>query len=155
MSQILGTGYQRAAKTAQILINSVALNWASWQVTIKGQDINTVNFGSYVAAPGGGWNDGQTFEEGILGAVSSSQTWGGLWDAHANPLANPPGLYPRDDLAATNFVVNRTDTTKFAWPYMRLRSVGARADNVASGAVGFDIQDSLNQGTFSFPTISV
>lgn len=155
MAQVLGTGYQRATKTAQILINSVALNWASWQVTITGQDIVTVNFGSYVASPGGGWQEGQTFDEGILGAMSSQQTWGGLWDAHANPLTNPPGLYPRDNLSTIDFVVNRTDTTQFEWPYMRIRAVGARADNVASGAVGFDVQDSKNQGNFTFPTISV
>jgi hypothetical protein len=157
--QIIGTGRQRAAKTSRIQVGTSTnsyLTFASWEVALKGDDYDTTNFESYNAA---GFGGGQSFGEGVLGPVECDITFGGDWDAGANapgypsPFVNPPGLYPRDDLAAVNFYTSRLDNTLFAvapwnFPYMRVR--GATNGGEIRGKVTFKVTGK-SQGPFTFP----
>lgn len=144
--QLLGTGIQRAGKTSQVIVNGVTLTFASYEAGVEGQDLETTNFDSYNVA------DEQTYEEGILGKLKCSLRFGGDWDAGENPLDDPPGLFPRDDLPDLSFVVSRIDLTSWAFPYARIRtstngsSVGDKVTFSCSG---------MNQGPFSYPSGSV
>ena len=154
MAEILGTGKQRAAKASRVGINngSQYLNWASWDCTIKGDNQDTGNFGSFVASPGGGWPDNQAFDEGITCFVGASGGFGGLWDAGVNPQDDPPGIFPRDDLPDVDLVINRTDGTTQSFPYMRILS--AKTDSRVKGLVGFDASWQ-SQGQFSMSVTSM
>ncbi|MDE2103624.1 MAG: hypothetical protein KGL39_40675 [Patescibacteria group bacterium] len=152
--QLLGTGHQRAGKSSMIGINNDAqiLAFASWDVTVQGEDLPTVNFTSFVSAPTSfGTSPGQSFGEGILGVVEADVRFGGAWDAGMNPYDNPPGLYPRDDLSTVNFYVSRPtlDNTYYLWDYLRLRSAHNTSD--VRGLIGFDV-GGKNQGQFVLPT---
>lgn len=147
MAQILGTGYQRASKASQVTVGGTSLAFSSWKADVDGQDTETTNFESYVLA------SDTTYREGILGPIVCNITFGGDWDAALNPLEDPPGLYPRDDLANLAFVVNRTDANFWDFPYARLRSAGSGASDVSS-AISFDC-GGMSQGPFVFPLGSV
>ena len=143
---LLGTGTQRAGKASQVNVDGTALTFASYNAKVAGQDLETTNFESYVLA------EDTTYKEGILGPIECALDFGGDWDAGTNPLDDPPGLYPRDDLPNVEFVTNRGDASFWDFPYVRLR-------NCASGAapdakVTFTC-DGMSQGPFVFPIGSV
>lgn len=150
--QVLNTGFQRAAKTCQIGINSGAqlLAFSSWEVKLAGEDLKTTNFDS--------WDNAvlETFDEGIMGTLSADVSFGGDWDASMNPVdgAAPPGLYPRDDLGNVTFSTSRLDLaiTDWSFPYLRLR--GATNGGKIGDKVTFDCSG-MNQGPFTRPTGSV
>lgn len=147
--QLLNTGKQRAGKTSRVNIGGVAgnnLTFASWECTLEGEDYSTVNFESYNVA------QAQTFDEGILGPLSASIRFGGDWDAGKNPVQDPPGLYPRDDLASLNLYTSRLDNISWAFPYVRLRNATNSAE--VKGKVAFNCSG-RNQGVFTFPAGSV
>lgn len=143
---LIATGTQRAGKASRIEIGVANLAFASWSVDLKGDDLETVNFESYDLATG------NSYGEGILGVLSADVRMGGDWDASQNPLDDPPGLYPRDDLQSVNFVDNRVDATEWTFAYMRIRSATNGTD--VKGKVTFSASGH-NQGTFSFPSGSV
>lgn len=149
MAAILTTGAQRAAKLARIQILSQNLALASWEATVTGADLPTVNFESYNAIKG------ETYNEGLYGVLSCDGRFGGAWEAGGQGAispkftANPPGLYVRDDLQTVKFFVNRTDSTYFDFPYMRIRGVNISA--AVEGLVLFNIGDFKNQGRFEYP----
>lgn len=148
--QLIGTGKQRASKTARVLISSTALTFASWNVNLIGEDFPTVNFESYNTA------NAQSYGEGIMGTLSADVSFGGDWDAGTNPLdptgAAFPGLYPRDDLASVSFYESRLDNVFWSFPYLRLRSSTNGA--AIPGKVTFSV-NGHNQGSFTFPAGSV
>lgn len=141
--QLLGTGTQRAAKTSRVQVGGTFLTYSSFDTKAIGQDLLTTNFESYNVP------QAQTFTEGILGTLSSDFSFGGAWDAGTKPTGNPPGLYPRDDLANVNLITSRTDGTQWSYPYVRIRSVN-NSGNV-DGLVLFNVSDAKNQGSFTYP----
>ncbi len=146
IAQIIGTGKQRAAKTSRVTVGGTALTFASWESALTGEDYVTTNFESYVAAVD------STFDEGILGPIGCDIKFGGDWDAGKNPLDPPPGLYPRDDLAALLFYTSRLDVVFWNFPFARLRSAtngGEIAGKVTFAAAG------KSQGRFFTPSGSV
>lgn len=140
--QLLGTGSQRAGKASQVLANGTALAFASWQANVKGTDLVTTNFESYDLATD------TTYGEGILGDLNCDLSFGGDWDAAENPLDDPPGLFPRDNLPNLEFVVNQTDANFWSFHYARLRNCSSNAK--WDGKVEFTC-DGHNQGVFAFP----
>lgn len=137
---------QRAAKAARVQVGADFLTYSSWKVDVSGDDLETTNFESYVLA------DDTTYKEGVLGPIECAVDFGGDWDAGTNPLDNPPGLYPRDDLADVSLIVNRTDATMWDFPYVRLR--GASSGGEVGGKVTFTCTGK-SQGPFVFPIGSV
>src|SRR5262245_25363193 len=144
--ELIGTGKQRSAKTSRILINTQPLAFASWEVNLTGDDLDTVNFESYNVPLA------QTFDEGILGVYNAAIRFGGDWDAGTNPYDDPPGLFPRDNLANVSFQESRLDLVGWTFPYIRLRT--ATNGGQVRGKVTFNC-DGKNQGPFGFPTGSV
>ena len=144
---LLGTGKQRAAKTSRVGVGATFLCFSSYSATLEGEDFVTVNFESYNVAAG------QTYDEGILGKIMSKVSFGGDWDAGTNPYGTPPGLYPRDDLANVTLFASRLDGTDWAYPYLRVRTTTNSGD--VGGKVTFSVGSAMNQGPFTFPTISV
>ncbi len=146
---LISTGKQRAAKASRIKVGQTILAFSSWDVKLNINDLVTVNFTSYLpnATP-----QPQSFDEGISGVLGADLTFGGDWDAGTNPYGDPPGLYPRDDLATVAFYENVTDNTSYAFPYVRLRAAsnGAAIDQKVTFSCS-----GKNQGSFSIPTISV
>lgn len=144
--QLIGTGKQRAGKASRITIGADSLTFSSYEVNLTIEDYPTPNFESYVAA-----ND-TTYDEGVSGPLSADIRFGGDWDAGTNPLDEPPGLYPRDDLEDVQFFTNRTDAVNWDFSYIRLRSCTNGSD--VRGKVTFNCSGK-NQGPFTFPTGSV
>lgn len=144
--QLIGTGSQRAGKTSRVGVGATFLTFASWKANATGADLSTVNFESYNAAAA------ESFDEGIMGPLACDVSFGGDFDAGTNPFDDPPGLYPRDDLAALSLYASRIDATLWAFPYVRLRSANNGAE--ASGKVTFDCSGK-NQGPFTYPAGSV
>lgn len=98
-----------------------------------GDDFETTNFESFSVSAS------ETFKEGILGPIESDIKFGGDWDAGTNPFTDdPPGLYPRDDLANVLLYVNRIDGTFWDFAFMRVRGATNSAD--IKGKVLFNIQ---------------
>lgn len=148
MAQILGTGKQRASKTARVLVGATALTFSSWNLNLTGEDLITTNFESYNVAAA------NTFREGILGDIGvDNATFGGDWDAGTNPLGTPPGLYPRDDLPNLAFYTSRLDAILWNFPFFRVRTATNGAQ-VPGGKVTFQSGGS-SQGPFTFPVGSV
>lgn len=154
--QLLGTGSQRAAKASRVLVGSSALAFASWSANMSGPDLSTLNFQSFNTAYGtpmpGGYG-GESFSEGLYGALDCQLSCGGDWDASQNPLDLPtPGLYIRDDLEDLAFETNRIDVaggvTPWAFPYARIRSAQNGAQ--VTGLVTFTVSGN-NQGPFLGP----
>lgn len=147
--QILGTGNQRASKASRIQANGVLLTYASWDVSIEGEDAPTTNFQSYVNA------DAESYSEGLHGPLEAKLRFGGDWDAAANPVDKnaAPGLYPRDDLANLLFVTSRIDLIQWSFRYARIRQSHNSA-NVRGGGSGqnvaFDVSG-MNQGSWTWP----
>lgn len=144
--QLLGTGIQRAGKTSQVEANSTVLNFASYSVEEWGDDLQTVNFGSYNVA------EDATFDEGILGVQGARCRFGGDWDAGQVPTANPPGLFPRDDLPNLTLTPDRNDPDSWVFSYFRLR--GTNQGSTTKGKVTFDCSG-MNQGVYTRPLTSV
>lgn len=144
--ELLGTGKQRAGKTSRVTVGALNLTFASWEASLTGDDLSTVNFESYNVAAA------NTYDEGILGVIGADLRFGGDWDAGTNPLGNPPGLYPRDDLATVAFFTSRLDVISWAFPYVRVRNAtnGAAVKDKVTFAVS-----GKNQGIFTSPTGSV
>lgn len=143
--QLLGTGTQRAAKTSRVQVASQNLTFASWEANDTVGEALTTNFESYNST------DDETYEEGIRGVRSCSARFGGAWDAAvgARPTVNPPGLYPRDNLASVNLITSRTDGIQWAFPYLRIR--GTTNSGAVEGLVLFNVTDAKNQGRFTSP----
>lgn len=137
---LLGTGYQRSGKNSRVVVGGTTLNQSRFDVTLNGDDLDTTNFES------GGYG------EGILGIQECDASFGGDWDAGDNPIdanGDPPGLYPRDDLADLQLYQNVTDATYWDFGYFRIRS--ARNGSEVRGKVSFECSGK-SQGIFVLPT---
>lgn len=141
------TGKQRSAKTSRISINGTLLTFASYDITMSGDDLVTVNFQSYSSSAG------QTYDEGILGKIGCKVAFGGDWDAGTNPLGTPPGLFPRDDLTNSLFYPSFIDAVDWSFTYLRVR--GVKNSSAIADKVLFSVDDAMSQGPFVYPTGSV
>lgn len=82
--------------------------------------------------------------------MGAEGSFGGDWDAGLNAFDNPPGLYPRDDLALVTFYTSTIDLVDYFFNYMRVRSVKVGAQ--AADLVTFDVDSWMSQGIFTLPT---
>lgn len=140
---LLGTGTQRAAKTSRVQVGGTFLTYASYEAKAMGADLPTTNFESYNVPRA------ETFAEGIMGVLSSDFSFGGAWDAGTKPTGNPPGLFPRDDLANVNLLTSRLDGTAWSYTFARIR--GVTNSGAVEQLVLFNVTDAKNQGPFTYP----
>lgn len=134
-------GKFRAAKNSRVKVNGTNLNKSVWDLTLKGDDLDTTTFES------GGW------EQGTIGINSIDFSYGANWDAGANNLDNPPGLYPRDDGPDHKFYENTTDNVFWDLPLVRILSAKNGAE--VRGLVSFSTEGKMNGTGASLPTGSV
>lgn len=90
-------GHKRSGKNARVSVGGTPLNHATYNVTWRGDDLDTTDF-----------EDGGV-ETGIIGVEVAEWECGGDWDAGTNALDDPPGLYPRDDLEDLAFFTSQSD----------------------------------------------
>ena len=158
---LLGSGTQRAAKSSRVEIGGTALSFSSWSAKAEAADLITTNFNSFDTTSSGVYSSdgvspaGQSYEEGIMGVLKSSCSYGGDWDAGLNPvdIAAPPGLYPRDDLPSIALIVAVFDDAFWFYPWQRIR--GCSNSGQVADKVTFTVDSAMNQGSFSFPSGSV
>ena len=74
---------------------------SDWTNTLKGDDSDDTNFES-------GGN-----EEGQVGITVIEWTLKGLWDLAQNPIDDPPGFYPRNDLSLLKFYPSQPTASLF------------------------------------------
>ena len=141
--ELLGTGTQRSGKASRITIGADILTFTNWKVDQQVNDLETTNFTSYDETTDA------SYGEGITGIDVCNITFGGAWDASANPYDDPPGLYPRDDLADVAFYTNIVDNVSWVFDYIRLRSTSNGAE--VSGLVTFTCSG-MSQGIYTQPT---
>lgn len=138
MAEILtGTGAQRSGKTAKVTVNGEAIVLQSYNVQQRGDDLDTVNFES------------EGYDEGILGIEGLDWNFRGDWNASRTPWTDPPGIYPRDDLAHLRFFLH-TDGAQERWymRYARVRSANNGAE--VRGKVTYEA-GGKSQGVFLTP----
>lgn len=140
---LLGTGSQRAAKGSAVTVDGSSLAFTSWNAVESAQDLPTVNFTSFDSATD------ISYGEGLYGVSECQIQFGGDWDASANPLDDPPGIYVRDDLPNLLFYTNVNDVVYWSFPYARLRSTTNGAE--VRGLVVFNASG-MSQGPYSRPT---
>lgn len=128
-------------------MGGTALVFTSWSAKESTNDLPTNNFECFDTTTQ------ESFDQGIHGFNKAEVSFGGDWDAGANFCDDPPGLYPRDDLATVTFYVNRNDATTWLFPYLRVRGVsnGGQIDNL----VTFTVESAMSQGPYTRPTGSV
>jgi len=111
---------------------------SDWTNTLSGEDADDTNFES-------GGN-----EEGQVGITRIEWTLKGNWDLAANPYDNPPGFYPRNDLATLKFFPSQSNTGIFnLLPLARVLSTAVNCNvkqNVTVDASG------RSQGPYTLAT---
>src|SRR5262245_30363426 len=103
-------GKMRSGKGSRISVGGQNLNLAEFTVERRGDDLDTVNF------------ECEGEDQGIIGILSTDISARGDWDAGANPVDSPPGIYPRDDLANVKFFTNTSDGVFWGFDFMRVLS---------------------------------
>lgn len=134
-------GHFRAAKGSRITIVGTPMRKSVWDLTLRGDDLDDTTFES------------SGIEQGTIGIVAIDWSMGTNWDASANNLDSPPGLYPRDDLGDVKFYMNLSDNVFWDLPQNRVLSSKCGAE--VKGLVSFSTDGKLNGPGQSFPTGSV
>jgi hypothetical protein len=92
--------------------------------------------------------ESQGIEEGLIGIIGADWSLRGNWDATQNPLADPPGLFPRDNGTNMSLITNIVDADAYVFPFWRC--LNSKITTTANGLVTFDA-DGKNQGPFNDP----
>lgn len=127
----------RAGKGSRVVVESTILRKSKWDVDFKGDDIDITNFES------------SGIDEGTIGIVGLDWNIGGLWDASSNQLADPPGLFPRDNLGAILLYENLTDA--IFWNLLTNRVLSSKNGAEVRQAVTFETSGKINGATFYAP----
>ena len=90
-------GHMRAGKNARVQVAGTNLRRSNWRYTYRADDLDTSNF------EGNGW------EQGTIGLLLIEWSLSGDWDAQNPDFADPPGLFPRDNLGDVKFYSNVSD----------------------------------------------
>lgn len=130
-------GEFRSGKNSRVIFEGVTLNKSKWDLELKGDDIDTTNFES------------EGIDQGVIGIVSVDWNIGGLWDSEADSLADPPGLYPRDDADSLLLYVNLADDLN--WTLDNNRVLSSKNGAEIKQAVTFDTSGKLQGGPFYMP----
>lgn len=134
-------GHFRAAKGSRVSVEATILKKSTWEVTYRGDDLDTTTFES------------QGFEQGTIGIVGLDWSLGANWDAQQNNLDDPPGLFPRDNLGTVIFFENVSDNVFWNIPVNRVISSKNGAE--VRALVTFSSEGKSNGTGIAQPTGSV
>lgn len=100
-------------------------------------------------------------DQGGVGIFSTDYSFKGDWDAQINPVdptvGQPPGVFPRDDLANVSLVPNQGDTVVVATLFLNIplaRVLSARVGAQVRQKVTYEASGKSNGGVV-LPTGSV
>ena len=134
-------GHFRAGKGSRVSVESTVLRKSTWEVTLRGDDLDTTTFES------------SGIDQGTIGIVGIDWTMGANWDAQANNFDDPPGLFPRDNLGTVIFFENVSDNVFWSLPQSRVISSKNGAE--VRGLVTFSSEGKLNGPGYAQPTGSI
>lgn len=83
-----------AGKTGRTQVGNSILALQEWSTAYHADPLDTTNFES------------NGHQEELVGVDGVDFTVKGNWDSNANPLTDPPGLYPRDDGGAAGAAIS-------------------------------------------------
>ena len=126
----------RAGKKGRFTVGGTRLAMKELNIDYHGDDLDTTSFES----------NGK--DAGTIGILGCGVDGKGDWDAGQNPLDDPPGIYPRDDLPNVQAILNSQDAQ--AWNFPLLRVLSAKNAIPVRGLVGFDFSGKSN-GDFTPP----
>ena len=130
-------GLQRSGKNSRVTVGGTPVNKITWEATWKGDDLDTVTF------------EDEGLETGLIGVEVVEYSMGGDWDAGANNLDSPPGLYPSSDLDTVELFENVSDNVGWEFPVSRVLS----SKNGAKVRETVKFESSLkSNGAFTAPT---
>lgn len=127
-----------SGKNARVQVNGTTLNMAEFTIDEQATEIEGYNFES------GG------YDETTFGKLVVNVTVRGMWDAGANPHANPPNLNP--GVTAVNLYIYTStiyNTTPWIFPLFNIFS--GRSSGQADGRIEFEFSGK-SSGSFSRPT---
>ena len=130
-------GTFRAGKSSRAQSNSQNMYANDYSLTYRAEDLDTTHFES------------SGYETGIIGIKGLDWTLNADWDAGANPLDDPPGIYPRDDGTQLKIYTNVSDNKAFVMATFRCFS--SQITSSAKGKVSFSASGK-SQGSFTVPT---
>jgi hypothetical protein len=113
----------RAGKSGRTKVNGAVMSNQSWAVQLQADELDTSNF------------EGNGKKSWLIGLQWLTWNVGTLWNAQQNPLADPPGLYVRDDGINMQLFENVTDN-KF-WNLPSWICSESKMDCTVSGLVMF------------------
>jgi len=126
----------RAGKNSRIIVAGATLNLNEYSADERADDLDLTNFES------GG------VEEGTDGIHVVEFSVKGSWDGGRNPYGDPPGIYPRDNLAGVFLYINVADNVKWSLPKVRILS--ARNSSAVRQLVNFEASGKSN-GPYTRP----
>lgn len=132
----MGATRFRAGKDSAATVGGTLMAVEQWSSKYSGDKLPTNNFES------------NGLREGLIGFVGLAWSLKGSWDATENPLADPPGLFPRDDGANMTLTTNVTDGSHFSMPLWICSD--SDVASTATGLVTFDANGE-SQGNFTVP----
>lgn len=133
---VVGTGSQRGGRLSRVLLGVTPLYQSSWSANWVSGNSDITNF------------ENQGLEVGLIAVQSVQFNFGGDWDATGNYFANPPGIFPRDDLANLFLIINRNEAPRWTFACARIRS--ATVSSEVHSAVSFQAAGA-SQGTWLAP----
>ncbi len=125
-------GKFRAGKGSRVKVGATNLNMANWDITERGDPLDTNNFEC------GG------LDQGLIGILACDWNFGGNWDAGRNPIDSPPGLYVREDLSSLQFYTNVLDNV--GWIIGTSLVVSSKNGAQVKGLVTFSCSGKSNGG---------
>lgn len=134
-------GHFRAAKGSRASVEGVVLRKSTWEVTYRGDDLDTTTFES------------AGFDQGTIGIVGIDWSLGANWDAQANNLDDPPGLFPRDNLGPVILFENVSDNV--FWNIGQSRVISSKNGAEVRGLVTFSTEGKSNGTGILQPTGSI
>lgn len=130
----------RSGKNSRVQVNGTNMTSTRWSTTLRADDLDTTNF------------EGNGKEAGLVGVQGIDWEIGTLWDAGQNPLADPPGLYMRDD--GTNMRLYTSTNDNKYWSMPTWRCFNAHSESTVRGLVMFSASGKA-QDDFTLNNVNV
>lgn len=133
----MAQGTFRAGKSSRVQSNAQNMYVRQYSVTYRGESLDVTHF------------EANGYEVGIIGILGLDWNINGAdWDAGANALDDPPGLYPRSDGTNLKIYTNVSDNKSFVMA--SFRCFKANITSSAKGTVSYTA-DGASQGSFTVP----
>lgn len=132
----MAQGTFRAGKNSRAQANAQNMYAKQFSVTYRGEGLDVTHF------------EASGYEVGIIGILGLDWSLSADWDAGANALDDPPGLYPRSDGTNLKIYTNVSDNKSFVMA--SFRCFQSQIQTNARGTVSYS-SSGASQGSFTVP----